>query len=257
MYHKITASQHKKYFGLPKNYRVDACIVYGAYSRRAYQKLFLKNLKKFGTVKIERLSHDFLADILSLNINGKRIWFMVEYGGAKLCEFLHLGSLFGSRANILIGTFGGLQKASSEFSVIVPSASYSTESSAHMYDRAAKNNLFVSNSNLSKNIFRDLRANDIQTITGETVTCQAMLAETWSDVIGWSRRGFLGVEMEAATVFAVSKQLRVPSAAILQIADNLIAKETVDSESYLKKRKKLKKMKIVFFKVAIEQILKK
>ena len=62
------------------------------------------------------------------------------------------------------------------------------------------------------------------------ITCQAMLAETWEDICEWSSRGFYGVEMEASTVFAVSQHFKVPATAMLNIADNLIEKETIDIE---------------------------
>ena len=58
------------------------------------------------------------------------------------------------------------------------------------------------------------------------------MAETFEDVKNWSKEGFLGVEMEASTIFAVSKHFNVASTALLIVGDNLIKGETVASESY-------------------------
>ena len=58
------------------------------------------------------------------------------------------------------------------------------------------------------------------------------MAETWEDIVKWSKEGFYGVEMEAATVFAVSQHFNVPAAAVLRIGDNLIAAETVLDAGY-------------------------
>ncbi len=162
--------------------------------------------------------------------------------------------MLGSKKNILIGTCGGLRKGVDKFTIMVPNCSYSTDSSSHMYIRKNKSNLFDSSPKLSAIIKNLLLKKGLNVVTGKTITCQAMVGETWGDVVNWNKKGFDGVEMEASTVFAVSKHFKVPAAAILQVADNLIEKEIVMSESYLEKKKKLKKIRKEMMKVAIEAI---
>jgi purine-nucleoside phosphorylase len=67
---------------------------------------------------------------------------------------------------------------------------------------------------------------------GPTVTCQAMTAETREDIHRWSAEGYFGVEMEAATIFAVSNHFKIDSAALLVIADNLVKEKTVLDVNY-------------------------
>lgn len=59
-----------------------------------------------------------------------------------------------------------------------------------------------------------------------------MLAETQQDVDDWSAAGILGVEMEGAMTFALSKHFGVPSAALFFVTDNLIENETMLSAAH-------------------------
>lgn len=43
-------------------------------------------------------------------MENKRIWFIVEHGGAKLSEYIHFACRLGSKINILTGSCGGLKK---------------------------------------------------------------------------------------------------------------------------------------------------
>ena len=67
---------------------------------------------------------------------------------------------------------------------------------------------------------------------GPTVTCQAMMAETWDDIKKWSSEGYFSVEMEAVTVFAVSNYFKVSSSALLGIGDNLVQEKPVLDVNY-------------------------
>jgi uridine phosphorylase len=82
-----------------------------------------------------------------------------------------------------------------------------------------------------------------------------MMAETLEDVENWSKEGFLGVEMEAATIFAVSKHFNVPAAALLVVGDNLIKGETVASESYKNNKEAKEEIRTEQYKVALSELL--
>lgn len=87
------------------------------------------------------------------------------------------------------------------------------------------------------------------------MTCEAMLAESEKDVKTWSKEGYLGVEMEASTVFAVSNHFKAPSAAVLLVGENLIKEESVLQENYLKMANKRREIRQDFLKAAIKEIL--
>ena len=241
MYKHLTPSEVKQFFKLPQNFKVDACIIYGSWEEVKYKKKFL-SLLKGKKVAIDKLEDGFIGKILSVKVGNKRIWFIVEYGGARLSEFVHIASMLGSKANILTGSCGGLKKGLDEFAIVVPSYAYSTESSCHMYLRDKKDNRFYPDKKLSEEAINLLKDKQ-NVVSGPVITCQAMMGETWGDIQKWSNAGFYGVEMESSTVFSVSEHFKVPSTAILRVADNLIEKEMVRSESYVKKKKKFDKIK--------------
>jgi uridine phosphorylase len=82
-----------------------------------------------------------------------------------------------------------------------------------------------------------------------------MMAETFEDVTKWSEQGYLGVEMEAATVFAVSNHFAVPSGAILFVGDNLIRGESVFDESYKRSWHLREAVEAEQYRVAIAELL--
>lgn len=255
MYKHLTLSEIKQMFKLSPTFKVDACIIYGSWEEEKYKRKFLSLLKDKKVV-IDKLEDGFIGKILSIKVRNKRIWFIVEYGGAKLSEFVHIASMLGSKTNILTGSCGGLKKGLDEFAIVVPSYSYSTESSCHMYLRNKKDNRFYSDKELSKEAINFLKDKQ-NVVSGPIITCQAMMGETWEDVQRWSKAGFYGVEMESSTVFSVSEHFKVPSVAILRVADNLIEKEMVGSESYLKKKKRFDKIKEDIFRTALNLALNK
>lgn len=82
-----------------------------------------------------------------------------------------------------------------------------------------------------------------------------MLAETWDDVQNWADQDFAAVEMEAATVFAVSSHFNVPSAAMLMIGDNLIEEQTVVDINYENARAMRRQTAQDAFDVAVHALL--
>lgn len=231
MYKKLTSSEYRKHLGLPDDYTVDGFLVYGTYKRHPFDQ-FEDSLKRTGHTYVRRqLDHEFFGSLVEFIINDRVYWVAIAYGGALLSEYLHLACMFGSRHNILIGTCGGLKHCAKSLELILPTYSEAGESSANAY-RMDADTKFKSDETLSHHLAA-LLASTHKVHRGPTVTFQALLAETQEDVQQWSRQGFFGVEMEAATVFAVSGYFNAPSAAILIIGDNLIMEQTVVDAHYI------------------------
>lgn len=253
MYKTLTAKDYENTLGLPDDYRVDGFIIYGTYKSFPFEQLEDSLMRMRVKYSIKRLEDDFLNTIAEIKVGNKIYWFTVAYGGVMLSEHLHLACLFGSKKNILIGTCGGLKKGADNSDLIIPNWSYANESSAKAYQPDAKcryePNKFLTNKMVKK-------LGPKHTIhRGVTITHQAMLAETWEDIQKWSEQGFIGVEMESATVFATSNHFNVPSAAVLIISDNLIEKEKVSDDSAINKADLRMKISQDIFDVVVEEIL--
>jgi purine-nucleoside phosphorylase len=248
MYRSITAEQYREHLGFPADYKVDSMLCYGT----LYENRVLSQLKEvIDTLGLEtemnEMPHEFLRFAKEIKIGNKNIWFAIGYGGAWLSEYLHWACLFGSKKNILLGSCGGLKSGIKQGDFIVPVSSFSEESSARIYNR--ESNIHSSDKQLSERITKQLEADGTKIWRGPMVTCQAMIGETLEDIKQWSKEGFLGVEMEASTVFAVSKHFNVPSAASLYVGDNLIVEHTNMSEEYaaeadIRKQNQLKQLKM-------------
>lgn len=230
MYKSLTSDDYRKHLKLPDGYTIDGFMVYGTYKKHPFEQ-FEASLKKLGySYKKSRLEHDFFGSLVEFEVQGKRYWMAVAYGGALLSEYLHLACLFGSRQNILLGSCGGLKKGAATMDIVVPEWSFASESSAKAY-QADTDDRYPASVGLS-NLLADALSKHHTVHRGATITFQAMMAETWEDIQAWSEDGFIAVEMEASTVFAVSNHFKVPSAAILMIGDNLIEEQTVMDINY-------------------------
>ncbi len=254
MYKTFTANEYKKFLGLPEDYKVDGMLCYGTWDKEKQIKIFKEILKGTGKNFTYGTLPNFLERLVEFSIDGKTFWFDVSYGGALLSEYLHLACLFGSKNNVLLGSCGGLNEKMDSLDLIIPTYSFGNESPTRMYNPEAVDNKHYADKDLSQS----LKSGIDQKYTvweGPTTTCQAMMAETLEDVQNWSQTGFLGVEMEAATIFAVSKHFNVPAAALLVVGDNLIKGETVASESYQNNKVEKQAVRNEQYRVALQVLL--
>ncbi len=253
MYKSSTADDFRKHLNLPEDYSVEGMFIFGTYKQYPYE-IVREILKSKGlTFESLKLEDEFLKSIYSFKIDDKIYWFVVAYGGAILSEYVHLASMFGSKKNIHVGSCGGLKKGASSLDIIIPAWSYASESSANTYSPDVDSK-HTSDKTLSDRLAGVMDKN--HTVhRGHTTTSQAMLAESWEHIVKWADEGYDGVEMEASTVFAVSNHFKVPSVAILMIADNLIEKETVLSANFEKKATSRSQVTKEMLTAAIDEIL--
>lgn len=255
MYKTFTAADYRKHFGLPDDYTVSGFMVYGTFRSYPYEQIE-GSLKRLGYEYTKsKLEHDFFNPIFEFEVDAKKYWFVVAYGGALLSEYLHLACLFGSKKNLLLGSCGGLKKGASSLELVIPDWSYANESSAKAYQPDADNK-YAANKELSNKLAAEL-SQKYTVHRGATITYQAMMAETWDDVQKWSQQGYVGVEMEAATVFAASNHFNVPAAAVLRIGDNLIEEETVMDVNYENTRDMRRQISQDAFDVLVGEMLGK
>lgn len=253
MYRNITADQYREHLGLTPDYKVDAMLCYGTlFEQKVFSQLSKAIEELHLKVEINELPDEFLRFAKELKIGEKTIWFAIGYGGAWLSEYIHWACLFGSKKNLLLGSCGGLKSGIKQGDFIVPDSSFGEESSARIYNR--ESSVHLSDKKLSENIIKELEKDGTKVWHGPMITCQGMLGETLEDIQQWSTNGFFGVEMEASTVFAVSRHFNVPAAASLYVGDNLIEEHHNLSEEYsaeadTRKQKQLKQIKMALLEL--------
>ncbi len=138
--------------------------------------------------------------------------------------------------------------------LLIPAWTYGLESSASMYERENSEHKYFADEGLSKKL-KEKIDNKYKVWNGPVISCHAMLGETYDDVQGWSKDGYFGIEMETATVFAVSKHFNVPSTSLMYVGDNLIKGQTVQDESHNQEKDQREELKKYVHRIAIETVL--
>jgi purine-nucleoside phosphorylase len=255
MYKSLTAKERKKHFGMPPDYSVDGLLIMGGWDVPKYVECLRSILSKdYPDATINRMEHynGFITLGYEIKVNGKLLWYFVLYGGPLVSEYTDLACKLGSKKNILVGVSGGLKPDAKTGDIVLPTASFKDGSMSTMYDPSPEPEVApdeVLRSSLKK------RLSHHAVHEGRTMTCQAMLCETWEDVQRWSSDGYIAVEMEAAALLAASKHYGVPGAAILSIADNLIEQETVVSDAFIDLAELRGKVRDDQFRVALVELL--
>lgn len=254
MYKHLTREDWIENLQLPTNYTVDTLIVNGTGKPEDALDTFKDIISKNNDISnITNLKDSFFKKVIEFQLKDKRIWFSTIYGGAFLSELTHIACMLGSKKNFLIGSCGALQDNLEMGDIIIPTYSYGDESSTRMYENS-NDNRHHSNERLDNEIENSIDKK-YTVIKGPLVTCQAMLAETQEDIYRWEKEGYLGVEIESSTFFAVSNYFNVPSTAIIHIADNLVRNELVGSEKYEEKKELRNELKVYKYDVIFKNIL--
>lgn len=254
MYKSFTASDHRKDFKLPLDYYVSGFLSYGAWDEKKYIEKLYSALDKLKVVYTAKKLEGFLSNIYEIKIANKVYWFSVLYGGAMLSEYIHFACLFGSNINIHLGSCGGLYNKMNALDLLIPSCSYGDDSITRAYQDEIKDHKHYSDKKLSNLLIEKISINT-KAWHGPVVNCQAMMGETYEDIVAWSNDGYYGVEMETATVFSVSRHFKVKSAALLYVADNLIKGETVNSEEFLNQGELRNKLENYIYSIGLSALL--
>lgn len=226
MYHAYSADDYRRRMGVSSDYVVDGLVCYGTMPNRrqcAYTEAAITGLGLQYRLVVES---GWLESVYDIDVHGRRVWLVITLGGAYLSSVTQLACMFGSRANIVVGTCGGLQPGRRMGDMILAESSYGDESTTRIYQRDNPSCLYQSDAALTTRLENRLLPKYVVR-RGKLTTCQAMHGETWEDVVGWSAAGFDGVEMESSTLFAVSNHYNVPCAAAVSISDNLIEQESL------------------------------
>ncbi|MHB8244477.1 MAG: phosphorylase family protein [Acidimicrobiales bacterium] len=258
VYKTHTAAEYRQFFGLDEEYEVAGLLAYGVWdlSAELRQVPHLREaLDRAGVeYQLERLGNPQIGHAYELTVFERIYWYVPVMGTAVMAQYLHLACLFGSARNVLLGTVGGLAPGMRNADFVVPTAVKGNDS-AWMYDRANESALHYPDDGLL-GVLQSKLPPEPKSWQGPTTTCEMMLAETKEDVDEWSQAGFLGVEMEAALFFAVSRHFAVPSVALLYVGDNLIENETVLSSSHAASKGQRQAARAVQYRIGLELLFR-
>ncbi len=248
MYKEITSEKYKEYFKFENDYKIEGFLVYGAWDVEKYTQEIIKELSSYDLEVSSRRLGSFLFDITELVIDGKIYWVGVCYGAAKLSEYIHLACLFKSKWVLHLGSAGGLAADLQTLDIVVPDKSFSVDCANSLY-KSENDNLL-----LKKFLQNKFEEQNVPIKSGVSISIQTMMGESLSDILQWSKLGYVCVDMEASTVMSVSNFFNVASASVLYISDNLVKEETVLTEFYEAQKIKRMEVKRIIYSAVISLI---
>ncbi len=148
----------------------------------------------------------------------RTVAYCCAYGAARTVEIIHLFGILGAKLSIQIGTCGGLQPHLKPGDIILPRVAICREGVAHIYgafDSVLGSAEWIERARLL------LAERGCRTHTGTHLTWSTLFGQNGAMIETWHRAGYLSVDMETATTFAVAGYFQVPAVSMLVLWDDL------------------------------------
>jgi uridine phosphorylase len=149
---------------------------------------------------------------------GKKVVFCCAYGAARTVEIIHLFAVLGTKLAVQIGTCGGLQPHLKPGDVILPDLAMCLEGVAQMYGTT---DAVMGSPEWIERAQAQLESRGHTTYRGPHVTWSSLFTETPQLMEAWHCAGYLAVEMETATTFAVARYFDIPAVSMVVVWDDL------------------------------------
>lgn len=179
-------------------------------------------IKNYNVKVIDKLSGGFTIPIYKIDYAGKEIaMYQTLIGGAGTAGLLEEIIVKGGKKILFFGSCGTLDKSLSEGHLIIPTAAYRDEGVSYHY---LPNDDYINIKTAKKlsGIFDEL---ELPYIMSKTWTTDALYRETEKNMNARKAEGCLAVDMECASIMAVSEFRGVDAYQFLYAEDNLDASE--------------------------------
>ncbi len=207
---EMTADEWRQALELSEAEIPDLVIVEGSWWREQRTKWRLSYLTEVRELKF--------PDIFWGRWQDKTIAFCCAYGAARTVEIIHLFGIMGTKLAVQIGTCGGLQSYLNPGDIILPRVALCREGVAQIYgaiDSVAGSDLWIDRAE------QILDTQKQQTYTGTHLTWATLFGQTGQMIETWHKAGYLSVDMETATTFAVANYFKMPAVSMLVVWDDL------------------------------------
>lgn len=179
-----------------------------------------------GTVEISAMNAGYKIPIYKINYQGKDIAIYQTFiGGAASAGLLEEVIAKGGRKFVFFGSCGTLDKEVSAGHLIVPVAAYRDEGTSYHY-APVSDYIEVATAEKLAEILSEI---NIPYVKGMTWTTDAFYRETRKNMMARKEEGCITVEMECASIMAVSQFRNIKLYQYLYTEDNL------DSETWDKR----------------------
>ena len=221
----------------------DAVIVEGSWwraQRNEWRLSYLSDVKEL-----------HFPDIFWGRWQDKRLVYCCAYGAPRTNEIIHLFAILGVKLAVQIGTCGGLSHGLLPGDIILPETAASREGVAHLYGAM---NVAFGNKHWLQAAKKKLNNRGRRAIIGPHLTWASLFAQRGQDIQQWHEEGFLGVDMETATTYAVSNHFKIPAISLLVVWDLLLNNRSFLDPLTDSEQNELDKSNESVFEVALDLI---
>lgn len=173
--------------------------------------------------------HRHFGALYSGYLGGRLVGYMRVPPGTVILEGI-MRSLMFTRVETVIGlgTCGALQPEIDCGDIIVGDSSQAGDCLSMHYGYEYLD-VIDADTELSNSLARSLKGKNLAVYDGPIVTTGAVFRETRDLVTSWSDAGFLGVELEASSQFAVANYMGLKSTIALMVTDSPIRNQLCDN----------------------------
>lgn len=207
---EITADEWLQAMNLPAEDIPDAVIIEGSWWRQQRTDWRLGYLHDVRELEF--------PDIFWGRYKDKKIVFCMAYGAPRAVEIIHLFGILGTKLAVQIGTCGGLQSHLRPGHIVVPDMAIAREGVAHLYgtvEAAPGTPVWLDNAQSA------LEKREHTVHRGTHLTWSSIFAQNGQMIDEWHRSGYLSVDMETATTYAVSRHFKMDALSMLVVWDDL------------------------------------
>ena len=207
---EMTASEWLQALELPPSEVPDLVVVEGSWwreQRTSWRLGYLSDVRELN-----------FPDIFWGRWQDKTVAFCCAYGAARTVEIIHLFGILGTKLAVQIGTCGGLQSHLKPGDIVLPKVAICREGVAQLYgavDSVAGAAEWVERAR------HDLTRQNHQCYIGTHLTWPSLFAQSGKMIETWHQAGYLSVDMETATTFAVAEYFHMPAVSLLVVWDDL------------------------------------
>jgi uridine phosphorylase len=232
MHKELSKKDWLRWMGVSAKEAPQAVIIMGVLD---YRQALDQWQRAFGNAQPTPLANAILA-----SYQGLQLAVAAAYGAGLVADTSHAFCALGARVVILTGSFGALQPGMKVGDLLVPTWAQATGPVSALYigdeDKPDASQELVA---WLRGRCGDQR---LPHHVGPMISAPSVLSETAEQIQGWQRQGFLGVDMEAAPIFAVAKSFGAKRAALLVRVDSpiegqhLLRRQSKEDQQVLSKR---------------------
>lgn len=218
MYHAFDADAVLALLGIEAPDAPDGLILHGIYDMPGAARRWC------GILANARVARNVFNFVIG-EYGGRTLWYTPVLGAPLAALAAHCAAVLGAKGIVQIGSFGATQRGRTVGDYLIVTGAGRGEAASDWYLPPGEPAL--PDGALTERLRQILRARHISWFEGPVFTTPAFMAEKWEDILRWEREGYAGVEMEAATTFAVARHFGIPSACLLYLVDNLIEQHSL------------------------------